>query len=129
MIGSGVTRRIDADFNDSTWPAAREIAPFGAPPWGRLSAGQLTLSPVKADPFSGHCDVPAGPEWKTSRVCLELDELAPETAARITINDEFVGGFIDKPFRLDVTRHLKPGRNTVRIEPFAPRAARRAFFP
>jgi hypothetical protein len=44
----------------------------------------------------------------------------------VTINDGFAGGFIDKPFRLDVTRHLRPGTNTFRIEPFAPRTVRLA---
>ena len=35
-----------------------KLLPFGGGPWGML-AGQLTLSPVKADPFFGHCDLAA----------------------------------------------------------------------
>ena len=38
------------------------------------------------------------------------------------------GGFIGRPLRLDVTRHLRTGTNTLRIEPFAPRAARLAVY-
>ena len=43
---------------------------------------------------------------------------------RITINGEDAGGFIGKPLRLEATRHLKPGPNTIRIEPFAPQSLR-----
>jgi hypothetical protein len=28
------------------------------------------------------------------------------------------------PLRLEITKHLKPGANSVRIEPFAPKSAR-----
>ena len=33
-------------------------------------------------------------------------------------------GYLCQPLRLDITKHLKPGPNTIRIEPFAPKAAR-----
>jgi hypothetical protein len=52
-----------------------------------------------------------------------MDELLPEEAARVTINGKYVGGFIGKPFRLDVTQHLVSGQNKVIIEPFAPKNA------
>jgi hypothetical protein len=117
----------EADFNDSAWPSARELLPFGGAPWGML-AGQLTLSPVKADPFFGHCDV-AKAELTKSRVYLELGTLTPETAARITVNGNSVGGFIGKPARLEISRHLKPGANTFRIEPFAPESVRLVYYP
>lgn len=115
-------------FDDSSWAAAGEIARFGDPPWGRLNE-RITLSPVKADPFEGHCEIPADTDLTGSRVYLEMDVLAPEQAARITINGRDAGGFIGKPLRLDVTSHLKTGLNTVRIEPFAPVNARLAFYP
>ncbi len=54
---------------------------------------------------------------------LELDDLSPEAAARVTVNGQYAGGFIGRPFRLDVTRLLRTGPNTIRIEPFAPRTA------
>ncbi len=53
-----------------------------------------------------------------------MDELTPEAAASVTVNGAFAGGFIGKPLRLDVTRFLKPGSNTIRMEPFAPKSAR-----
>ena len=115
----------DAAFDDSAWPATKEIARFGAGPWGRFGGGgALTLSPVTADPFYGHCDLPAGVDLAKSRVFLEMDALAPEVAARVTINDAYAGGLLAQPLRLDITRHLKPGANTLRIEPFAPKSAR-----
>ena len=74
----------EAGFDDSAWPSARELLPFGGGLWGMLG-GQLTLSPVKADPFLGHCDL-AQADLSGSRVYLELGALAPETAARVTVN-------------------------------------------
>lgn len=87
----------------------------------------LTVSAVKGNPFNGRCEMPSLP--KDARVCLELDTLAPEAAARVEINGAYVGGFIGKPFRLDVTAALKPGTNKVRVTPFAPASARLAVYP
>jgi hypothetical protein len=117
----------EAGFDDSAWVAAREFLPFGGAPWGTL-ASQITLSPVKADPFFGHCDL-AQADLNETRIYLELGALAPETAARMTVNGNSVGGFISNPVRLEITRHLKPGPNTFRIEPFAPESARLVIYP
>ena len=68
--------------------------------------------------------MPESVDLDTARVFLELDELDPEEAARVTVNDQYAGGFIGKPFRLDVTRHLRHGENTVKIEPFAPKSVK-----
>jgi alpha-L-rhamnosidase len=114
----------EAGFNDAAWPSAKEIVRYGAGPWGRFAGGQLTLSPATADPFFGHGEWPADVDIKQSRVYLELDELSPETAARVTVNNEYAGGFMAKPLRLDVKKHLKRGSNSIRIEPFAPKSAR-----
>ena len=35
-------------FDDGAWAAAKEVAPFGAGPWGRLGGGGITVSPVAA---------------------------------------------------------------------------------
>jgi hypothetical protein len=56
-----------------------------------------------------------------------LDDLTPEAAARVTVNDRFAGSFIGRPLRLDVTPHLKAGVNAIRIDPFAPTSARLAI--
>ena len=85
----------EAGFDDSAWPSARELLPFGGGPWGML-AGNLTLSPVKADPFFGHCDLAAA-DLKNSRVYLELGALTPETAARVTVNGAMPGALSANP--------------------------------
>ena len=108
-----------SDFKDNTWASAKEVAAFGGNPWGRLNE-MLTLSPVKADPFFGHFEMPSTPGVAKSHVYLEMDELNPEAAARVTINDVYAGGFIGRPYRLEITGHLKTGTNSIRIEPFSP---------
>jgi hypothetical protein len=82
---------------------------------------RVAVSPVKSDPFVGVCDLPATVKLDQSRVFIEMDELKPEEAARVTINGKYAGGFIGKPFRLEVTQHLVAGQNKVIIEPFAPK--------
>jgi hypothetical protein len=114
-------------FDDSAWPGACELVPFGGGPWGMLGSN-VTLGPVKADPFFGHCEVAAA-DLKYSRVYLELGDLAPEIAARVTVNGKSAGGFISKPARLEISEHLKPGSNALRIEPFAPQSVRLVVYP
>ena len=117
-----------AGFDDARWPQAKVAALFGGAPWGRPGAAQLTLSPVKANPFFGSCELPASLDLRQSRVYLQLEGLAPEAAARVTINGKDAGGFIGLPLRLSVTPFLQPGRNRIQIEPFAPATARLAVF-
>ncbi len=121
-----------AGFDDSAWAAAKALIAFGQGPWGRLggAGGGITRSPVAAaDPFVGRCELPPDLDLARSRVFLVADALAPEEAARVTVNGAPAGGFIGRPFRLDITAHLKPGANSVRIEPFAPKSARLVVYP
>ncbi|HNQ21768.1 MAG TPA: glycosyl hydrolase [Phycisphaerae bacterium] len=118
----------DVGFDDAAWPAAAVVAHYGDQPWGMVAKGPFTASPVQADPFLGHCDVPDDVDLTKVRVYLEMDELAPEPAARVTVNGHDAGGFIGAPLRVPVTPQLTPGRNTFRIEPFAPPAARLAVY-
>ncbi len=95
----------------------------------RAAAGRHAIvSPVTANPFDGTCEIPADLDLATSRVFLEMDDLSPEAAASITVNGQFAGGFIGKPFRLDVTRLLKPGSNAFHVEPFTPKSARLVIY-
>jgi hypothetical protein len=119
----------DAGFDDTKWKPSRKVAPFGGGPWKRGAGDRLTLSPVKADPFVGHVDVPSDLDSSHARLVLELEALAPEEAARVTVNGVYAGGFIGRPLRLDLSSALKPGTNRLLIEPFAPRAARVAVLP
>ena len=91
----------------------------------RLAAGRhYTASPVEDNPFCGTCDLPADVDLSAARVYLELDGLAPEAAASITVNGRYAGGFIGKPFLLNVTNDLKTGLNRIDIAPFAPKSVR-----
>ncbi|MFO1492567.1 MAG: glycosyl hydrolase [Kiritimatiellia bacterium] len=95
----------------------------------RLAAGRpYAASPVEADPFEGMVELPATVDPASARVCLELDGVAPEEAARVTINGRDAGGMIGRPLRLDVTALLQPGANAVKIEPFAPASVRLAVY-
>lgn len=108
---------VTRDANPSTKPLVPD--PKGRP---------LTLGPVKAaDPFRGRVTIPADVDLSRCQVMLEMDEL-PDDAAAVKINDQSVGGLIGKPNRLDITRAVKAGENTILIEPLAPKAARIVFY-
>jgi hypothetical protein len=113
---------LGTDFDDSGWPAAMLVARHGEKPWGRLD--EMTLSPAKADPYLGRCQIPSGFDPTKERIFLEVEGLAPEAAASVKVNGAFAGGFIGRPLRLDVTRLLQKGSNTILIEPFAPQVVR-----
>jgi hypothetical protein len=109
-------------------PVTGGPVPPPAPPQALIEpspAKMLTLSPVTGNPFEGTCEIPAGLD--IGRAVLEMDGIKPEEAARITINGQDAGGVIGKPLRIEVSRHLKPGTNTIRIEPFAPGSVRLAI--
>ena len=115
---------LEAGFDDSKWLAAKIVAPYGRGPWGRLDGRRLTLSPVsKATPYLGFCEIPANLLSGNSVIFLEMEGMAPEAAARVTINGRYAGGVIGLPLRLPITTFLTPGRNEIRIEPFAPTSA------
>ena len=87
-----------------------------------------TLSPVaKADPFRSHFTLPVGVDTAKCRVYLEMNEL-PERSAAVTVNNAHAGGVIGQPFRLDITRQIRAGENTIVIEPLAPKSARIAIY-
>jgi hypothetical protein len=88
----------------------------------------LTLSPIgAADPFRARLALPTDVDLARSRVYLEMDDL-PDHSAAVTINGQRAGGVIGHPTRLEIARYLKPGENSVLIEPLAPRAARLTFY-
>ncbi|MBN2307985.1 MAG: hypothetical protein JXR94_03380 [Candidatus Hydrogenedentes bacterium] len=111
---------LSAREPDGDWAPAKAIGPYGIEPWG-AAGRRLTLSPVRrAEPFEGYADLPEATLNGARRVFLTAESVDTEPAARVTVNGAYAGGFIGAPLRLDVTRHLHAGRNTVRIEPLAP---------
>jgi len=118
-------------FEDESWQPVQAIAQYGDGPWRAFeSANQsMTLPPVtQADPFTGRVSVPQ--RWLEGRyrVCLEADIIPHESAAAVTVNGHRAGGFIGKPFRLDVTEYLQDGENTVQLAPFAPENLRLSLY-
>lgn len=109
-------------FDDSGWVLATEIAQFGEAPWGNV--GRFIMP---ANPFRGECAVPKDLDLSRSRVYLEMEDL--QEGASVKVNGEFAGGVIGRPFRLDVTRLIRPGANTIEIEPYAPSAVRLVIYP
>ncbi|MCD4727966.1 MAG: hypothetical protein K8R46_09910, partial [Pirellulales bacterium] len=123
-------KRIEPDTKPIREPIVlvREPNPPTEPPTPNLNRKPLTLSPVKAaDPFHGRATIPANVDPTRCRVFLEMDDL-PVEAAAVTVNGVKAGGLIGRPLRLDITRHVKPGENTVLIEPLAPKSARLVFY-
>ena len=57
------------------------------------------------------------------RLCLEMEGL-PDDSAAVHLNDVYAGGVIGRPARLDITRSLKAGENTLVIEPLVPKSVR-----
>lgn len=117
------------DFDAAGWTPARVIASYGDAPWEAIAAPQATSGPEKDDPFEGHVMIPESVDPKATRVYLDLEGVGPEPAARVWINGRDAGGFIGYPPRVNVSDLIQPGRNTVRVEPFAPKSARIVAYP
>jgi len=133
-LGSAQAGWNQPGYDDAAWPAAKRLGDYGCAPWHRFaSAGKrpnaATVSPVVSAPFVGRFELPADVKLDKVRVFVEMDALAPEEAARVTVNGQDAGGFIGRPLRLEVTRQVKSGSNTMRIVPFAPQGVRVTFWP
>ncbi|MFO8026928.1 MAG: glycosyl hydrolase [Opitutales bacterium] len=118
----------DNGFDDDAWEKVQVLGNYGCAPWGNFAdearRGDLTESPVRSDPFSGHCELPSDVDLDRYRVYLVTDKPTPEAAANVTVNGQFAGGFIGAPFRIEVSNLLKLGRNDFKILPFAPENVR-----
>ncbi len=108
-------------FDDSKWPAAKEVANLGGGPWSNV-AGFI----LPADPYVGNGAISKDVDLKNRRVYLEMDDL--NEGASVTVNGKYAGGIIGTPFRLDVTALLKTGTNDIKIEPYTPGSVRLAVY-
>ncbi|MCX6872728.1 MAG: glycosyl hydrolase [Verrucomicrobia bacterium] len=123
-------KRITLEGQDPQIVALSDRQPTLSQELNRIAAGRpVTSSPVEADPYSGVATIPADINLATSRIYIELDGISPEESAAISINGKPAGGFICRPFRLDVTRFLKPGDNRVEVVPFAPKTVKLSVYP
>jgi len=115
--GDPLTDCIDGTWQASrdskVWEPAKVIGKFGDAPWNSMSG--ITR---EADPFKGRCSLPK----EFVHVYLDMDDVIE--GASVKVNGKFAGGMIGKPFRLNITNLVKPGGNTIEIEPYAPKEVR-----
>jgi len=91
---------------------------------GRRSFDAQPVKATRSSPLRTACRRGCG----RSRVYLEMDELAPEVAARVSVNGQDAGGFIGAPLRLLVTpASNRPKRDSHRA--LCPPAARLTVYP
>ncbi len=121
----------EAALDDADWQTVKVLGKYGIGPWGNFqgTGGRpLTVSPITSDPFWGSAALPAGVDLNSHRVYLEMDDL-PDAAAAVRVNGDFAGGCIGAPLRVNVTAQIRPGQNTIEIQPQAPKAARLLLVP
>lgn len=116
------------DFDDSGWAQTQVVASYGDQPWGKIGHQFMTRSPVEEDLFIGKFVIPADVDLDKVRVYLEADRIEPEGAAHVTVNGQYAGGFIGKPYRLNIGGQIKAGDNTVELKPFAPETVKIVFY-
>lgn len=77
------------------------------------------LSTIKEDDiryFSGTINYTTEIEPKFNKERVVLDFSKVECMAKVYINDEFAGGVWCEPYKVDITKRLQPGVNTLRVE-------------
>jgi len=96
----------------------RKICSYGRGVWGRLGpAPKFTSSPYDESVATELAFTL--PECKSGeRVYLACDDVEGEKSAAVTVNGVFAGGFIGAPYRLDITKAVKTGANTLETKPF-----------
>ena len=102
----------------------RNICSYGRGVWGRLG----TASKFTSSPFAESVATTLAftlPELKPGeRVYLACDDVEGEKSAAVTVNGAYAGGFIGMPYRLDITKSVKSGSNTLEAKPFRLKGAR-----
>jgi len=118
---------VSPNFDDTAWTGVKVQSRYGEAPRGNFDRKSIimTLPSVKQSaPFAGTFKLPENWLEKGKRVYLETSEPPHDSSVAVKLNDQFAGGFIGKPFRLDITENLKTGENKILIEPFAPKTVR-----
>ena len=113
--------------NGSSWDVCRageaavkprEICRFGQGVWGRLGAKTKFTSSPFAEGVATELAFTLPALQPGERVYLACDDVEGEKSAAVTVNGAFAGGFIGRPYRLDVTKSVKAGANTLGAKPF-----------
>ncbi len=113
--------------DDKAWEVSRDGAEFvkaarvgryGAEPWGRFSTTRkCTCSPF-AESVATELAFTLPKLGDGDRVYLVCDDVDGEKSAAVTVNGSHAGGFIGAPYRVDVTKSVKEGANTLLAKPF-----------
>jgi len=94
------------------------ICRYGGGVWKRLGqSGRVTASPF-AESVATACTFTLPALKPGERVYLACDDVEGEKSAAITVNGAYAGGFIGAPYRLDITKAVKSGANTLEAKPF-----------
>ena len=110
-------------FNDKKWTSAKEIAHIGDAPYEVLTREYMR----PATPLTGTFEIPADIDVSQYAVYLEMDEPV-SSAAAVTINNTYAGGFIGAPFRLNITDKIRTGANRIEIAPFGSDNVKLVFY-
>jgi hypothetical protein len=96
----------------------RALCRFGSGKWGKFGpVGNVTESPF-AESVATSLTFTL-PELKDgARVYFVCDGTEGENSAAVTVNGTYAGGFIGAPYRLDITKSVKSGSNTLEAKPF-----------
>ena len=106
-----------------------EICRYGQGAWKRLGpAGRVTRSPFE-ESVATACAFTLPPLKPGARVFFVCDGTEGESSAAVTVNGAYAGGFIGAPYRLDVTRAVKEGTNTLETKPFRLKSPRIVIVP
>ena len=96
----------------------REICRYGQGVWGKLGpASKITRSPF-SESVATELAFTLPALKPGARVYLACDDVEGEKSAAVTVNGTYAGGFIGRPYRLDITKSVKPGANTLETKPF-----------
>ena len=95
-----------------------EICRYGQGVWGKLGPA----SKIMRSPFAESVATSLSftlPELKAGeRVYFVCEDVEGEKSAAVTVNGAYAGGFIGAPYRVDITKSVKPGANTLEAKPF-----------
>ena len=113
--------------NGQVWDVCREgesavkpleICRYGQGVWGKLGPATKIMRSPFAESVATELAFTL-PELKPGeRVYLACDNVGGEKSAAVTVNGAYAGGFIGAPYRVNITKSVKPGANTLEVKPF-----------
>ena len=116
LLSDGQTWEVSREGEAAVKPL--EICRYGQGVWGKLGPA----SKIMRSPFAESVATSLSftlPELKAGeRVYLACEDVEGEKSAAVTVNGAYAGGFIGAPYRIDITKSVKSGANTLEAKPF-----------